>query len=208
MHKGVIFLTKALDEDEAKQNVDNFMSDYGDGDVWDWYVIGGRWSGTLNAKTEEFFTKSEEHFKSVYPDNDHPFLTTNMVSEQKEALEKIWTELGGNGLNPYARNTYSSMGYNDDIVPLTTCIDVVNKWKKNLNEEAEALWNKILEAKEKSTSGEYDMSGYYAKRYAELKYDEFCFESNVFDIENHTNNPERALNTPDEYFAVMIDMHN
>ena len=52
------------------------------------------------------------------------------------------------------------------------------------------------------------MSGYYAKRYAEAKYDEFSFDSNVYDIDNQTNNPEEALKQPEQYFAVMVDMHN
>ena len=37
MHKGVILLVKAQDKEEAKQEVSNFMEQYGDGDVWDWY---------------------------------------------------------------------------------------------------------------------------------------------------------------------------
>ena len=57
MHKGVILLIKASQRDEAKDKVQEFMVHYGDGDIWDWYVIGGRWSGTLNSKSKEFFTE-------------------------------------------------------------------------------------------------------------------------------------------------------
>ncbi len=57
MHKGVILLIKASDKNEAKDKVQEFMVQYGDGDIWDWYVIGGRWSGTLNSKSKEFFEK-------------------------------------------------------------------------------------------------------------------------------------------------------
>jgi hypothetical protein len=41
-----------------------------------------------------------------------------------------------------------------------------------------------------------------------MKYDEFCFDSNVYDTELDTNDPTQALENADEYFAVMIDMHN
>jgi hypothetical protein len=44
MHKLVICLTKAQNKGEARGNVEDFLEQYGDGDVWDWYVIGGRWS--------------------------------------------------------------------------------------------------------------------------------------------------------------------
>jgi hypothetical protein len=205
MHKGVILLIKASEIDEAKDKIQEFLVQYGDGDIWDWYVIGGRWSGTLNSKSKEFFVKAEEHFKVVYPDRENPFLTKSMVEEQHQALGDIWSVIGGKGLNPYARNSYNDFGYDDDVVPLSECIDVVIEWKKDLNEEAEIAWDKMLEAKKKEG---HDMTPYYAKRYAETKYDEFCFDSNVFDTELDTNDPTQAIENADQYFAVMIDMHN
>lgn len=53
MHKGVILLTKAKNREEAKAKAEEFLEPYGDGDVWDWYVIGGRWSGTLDNYSPE-----------------------------------------------------------------------------------------------------------------------------------------------------------
>lgn len=82
---------KASQIDEAKDKVQEFMVHYGDGDIWDWYVIGGVWSGTLNSKSKEFFVKAEEHFKVVYPDEENPFLTQSMVEEQHQALGDIWS---------------------------------------------------------------------------------------------------------------------
>jgi len=208
MHKGVILLTKATDSDEAVVNVENFLEDYGDSKVWDWYVVGGRWSGTLNSKSKEFFEKSEEHFKATYPEytNERPFLTTKMVEEQAAALETIWDTIGGIGKNPLARNQYTDRTGDDDTMPLTECLEVVKTWTKDFEKEAEVMWNKMTEAK--ANKDGHDMSPYYASRYAELKHDMFCFESNVFDIETHTNNPDEAIKNADQYFAVMVDMHN
>ena len=205
MHKGVILLIKSSQIDEAKDKVQEFMVQYGEGDIWDWYVIGGRWSGTLNSKSKEFFEKSEAHFKATYSENDPHFISTKMVEEQADMLNAIWTEIGGEGLNPYTRNTYNDFGYDDDVVALSECKDVVIEWKKDIEAEAEIAWNKMLEAKKKEG---YDMSSYYAKRYAEMKYDEICFDSNVYDTELQTNDPTQALENANEYFAVMIDMHN
>lgn len=206
MHKGVILLTKATDSDEAVVNVESFLEDYGDGKVWDWYVVGGRWSGTLNAKTKEFFEKAETHFKAAYPDNQNPFLTTNMVEEQAAALQEIWEGLGETSKNPYSRNQYTDRTGDDDTMPLTECLEVVKTWTKDFEKEAEIVWNKMTEAK--ANKDGRDMSPYYASQYAEFKHDMFCFESNVFDIETHTNNPDEAIKNADQYFAVMVDMHN
>jgi len=205
MHKGVILLTKASDKDEAIENANTFLEDYGDGDVWDWYVIGGRWSGTLNPKSSEFFLKAEAHFKRMYPDMGE-FLSTKMVQEQAQALEIIWEEIGGEGSNPYARSSYDRDGDDDDALPLSNCLRVVTEWSKDMDAEAETFWTKMVEAK--GTGEKHDMSAYYANRYAECKYDEFCFESNVYDIDEQTNNPSTALENADQYFAVMVDMHN
>jgi hypothetical protein len=205
MHKGVILLIKSSQIDEAKDKVQEFMVQYGEGDIWDWYVIGGRWSGTLNSKSKEFFEKSEAHFKATYSENNPYFISTKMVEEQADMLNAIWTEIGGEGLNPHTRNSYNDFGYDDDVVALSECKDVVIEWKKDIEAEAEITWNKMLEAKKKEG---YDMSSYYAKRYAEMKYDEFCFDSNVYDTELQTNDPTQALENANEYFAVMIDMHN
>jgi hypothetical protein len=205
MHKGVILLTKASDKDEAIENANTFLEGYGDGDVWDWYVIGGRWSGTLNPKSSKFFLKAEAHFKKMYPDKGE-FLSTKMVQEQTQALELIWEEIGGEGSNPYARSSYDRDGDDDDALPLSNCVRVVTEWTKDMNAEAETFWTKMLEAKKPDS--EHDMSAYYANRYAECKYDEFCFESNVYDIDEQTNNPSTALENVDQYFAVMVDMHN
>ena len=50
MHKGVILLVKTLDKEEALNEVESFLEPYGEGDVWDWYRIGGRWNNTLAPK--------------------------------------------------------------------------------------------------------------------------------------------------------------
>lgn len=209
MHKGVICLTQAADRDEAISNVESFLEQYGDGDVWDWYVIGGRWSGTLNAKTKEFFEKAAKLFKDAYPENNHDFLTQNMVNEQAIPLQKIWEDMGQTSKNPYSRDQYKDVTGDDDAVLLSDCIEVVNEWKKDMNAEAEEMWAKMVEARENEKENPTaTMSAYYAGLYRDLKYDSFSFESNVYDIVNHTNNPEEALKEPEKWFAVMVDMHN
>lgn len=205
MHKGIILLTKASDKDEALSEIEVFLESYGEGDVWDWYVIGGRWSGTLNPKTREFYAIASKHFEKTHPENNPSFITKNMVTEQEEALNEIWSSIGGTGLNPYARDNYDRLGADDDVIPLNDCIDVVNEWHKDLNDIADINWNSMVKAKEEKDNG---MSAYYANRYAEAVYDEFCFESNVYDIQNLTNDPTKALESVGEYFAVMVDMHN
>lgn len=208
MHKGVICLTKAQDRDEAISNVESFLEPYGDGDVWDWFVIGGRWSGTLNTKTKEFNKKAKELFERAYPNREHQFLTQKMVDEQKSELQKIWEGMGETSKNPYSRDQYKDVTCDDDALPLSECIEVVTEWKKDMNAEAEEVFTKLLEAREEEKTKGGTMSAYYAGIYKNLKYDDFSFESNVFDTENATNDPDFALSNPNGWYAVMVDLHN
>lgn len=143
MHKGIICLTRATNSDDAIGNVETFLEDYGNGNVFDWYTIGGRWSGALNQKS---------------------------------------------------------------CIELSSCIDVVKEWKLDMKEESEKYFNLML--KEVAKNQEHDLSAYYAGLYKNAKYDAFSCKSNVFDIDNQTNNPEIALSNPDGWFAVMIDIHH
>jgi hypothetical protein len=211
MHKGVICLTKATDKDDAISNVESFLEQYGNGDVWDWYVIGGRWSGLLNPKHNLFQEKAEKHFKAAYPEKEHPFLTQNMVEEQSAALDTIWAEIGGTGKHPYQRDSYANGGADDDSVPMSTCLEIINEWKTDMRAEAEKHFEKMLEAREKEKGNDSKfntMSAYYAGLYKDCLYDNFSFESNVYDIDEGTNNIETALENPDKYYAVVVDMHN
>lgn len=206
MHKGQIFLTKASDRDEAVGNVREFLDEHQDR-VWDWYVIGGRWSGHLNPKSEEFYKLAEAHFKKAYPENDNAFLTNTMITENADVLQNIWSEeLGQEGENPYARDSYSNDGDEDDVLPLTECQDRVKDWAKDLNVVAQESWDKMIASKKDNTK--HDMSAYYANRYAEAVYDEYCFDTNTYDIDNQTNDVLGALENTNEYFAVMVDIHN
>lgn len=210
MHKGVILLTEAENREEAKEKVEEFLEQYGDGDVWDWYDIGNRWNNTLapKDKAEEFQKWIHETYKDVFKDG---YYSLNDLENEKDKkiIQEKWESLELKGYNPY----YSAYGFsipNDkgdyNIIPLKECVDIVKEWVKDLNEEKEKLWQKMVEAREESKNGKYDISGYYAGQYKNAQYENFCFESNVYNVT--TEEAERLPEEIEKYWAVMIDMHN
>ena len=146
MHKGIIALVKARSAEQAKELVANYIEPYGDGDVWDWYEVGGRWNGTLGKS---------------------------------------------------------------NVLPLKDCINIVKKWRKDMEKESEAAFKLMLKERRKEKTPKFKsstMSGYYAGRYRDLKYRTFSFESNVFNIEE-----DESENVPKDvkgYWAVLLDLHN
>jgi len=70
------------------------------------FIIGGRWSGILQQRTEEFEERVRE--EQVLREENH-----------KNALQKTWESVGGEGLNPYCRDSEKGEGYADDARILT-----------------------------------------------------------------------------------------
>lgn len=50
MHYGVLVVTNSFPTDELVAEV---LAPYSDGKEWDWYQIGGRWTGTLDGYDPE-----------------------------------------------------------------------------------------------------------------------------------------------------------
>jgi hypothetical protein len=83
----------------------------------DWYVVGGRWSGEFQLwEVGEAFSKEVKKAK-LFKNND--FVSYKEIEDNKDALQTIWKKVGGKGINPYGRDSYSFLGYEDDAVKIT-----------------------------------------------------------------------------------------
>lgn len=201
MHKGCIILVKATDKEDALGQVVNFMEPYGDGDVWDWYQIGGRWTNTLAPKV--LVDAFNEKAKEMLPVGEHGFYLQKDVDKLLPDLQKTWEKVGLNGQCPFS-NHYDlpNEGGYYDAAPLAECLDTVKEWVKDLEKEKEELFGKLIESREKKDT----MDAYYAGLYKDASYGNFCFESNVYNVTE-----ELAEEIPDDvtgYWAVMVDMHH
>jgi len=152
MHTLVILLTKAEDKEEAISNCEEFLEQYGEGDVWDWYVIGGRWD--------------------------------NYLSPQENTEE----------------NTYN-------VLPLADCLEIVRENIRDMAVIVDKCLKDMLEAIEKEKKGEDGISSaYYASLYSDAKYNNFSFDSMVYDIT--TEEGEILPANTEGYWAIVIDLHN
>ena len=219
MHKGVILLTKASSKEGAISAAESFLEPYGNSRVWDWYVIGGRWSGTLRedsldkkklAKYHKEFEKRKLGWTSA----------ENSEEAQREKAWALWREMfpEWKGDPPVYRDRYKQEGQSDDVLPLSECLTAVESWRKAYldakNEFIENLSKRLKESlveqkakkpangsKKKKWVPPVDYLLYQAGKYA---YDDFSFESCVVNTEDGgCNLPE----TTNGWYAVMVDMH-
>jgi len=196
MHKGIILLTKNPD---IEGTVDQFMND--NPDVWDWWVIGGRWNQTLSPFKEKFGKIAKDIIKS-----DKGFISMQDIEDHQTELQTVWENLGATGQNPYtdhyklpreAGNTY-------DIVPLSDCIDIVRDWhqtpKDGIKAEEEA--RKWLDGT-KATNN-YDMYGFALQEAVDIYKQTFSNNCNVYNIDTWNYSIPKDL---EGWTAVMIDIH-
>lgn len=212
MHKGIILLTKAVNKAEAIWNVNSFLEHYGDWNVWDWYQIWGRWTGTLAPNVEKFYKFASKVMKN----ESWYWFTTKEIEEHQHELQAEWELMWMEWPNPYADHYLLPTDWGVyDVMLLKECQDTVKEWLWDLEKRAEEYWEKAVEErkekKEKKEKWEFvskrsDMSWYYAKKYSEAHYWEFCFDTNVYNID--TDEAESLPENMEWYRAVMVDMHN
>jgi len=204
MHKGIILLFKAETKDDI--DVDKFMEPYGDGKVWDWYQIGGRWSGSINPLFTVFNEKTKEKKKELTAVNKNIGITDKQINENKEYFQKIWEEIGGTGKNPLSRDQYkqSEEGNEDDIIPLKDCIDIVNEWG-NDKAKHEFIVEETKKMNEYKAKKDQDMYGYMMIKIGNFIQENFCFDCNVFNTETYDYSIPKDI---ENWYAVMIDIHN
>lgn len=207
MHKGVILLTEASNKKEALEKVESFLEPYGKGNVWDWYAIGGRWNNTLAPKEliDQFHIVVDNQI--LKKTDGMPFISQQQVEQNQDKLQEAWESLELKGLNPYC-NHYQlpEEGNTYDVVKLSDCIDTVKEWIINVPGALEELWNSMVEARKEVDNYKYSMVGYLAGKYKDLEYDNFSFETNVYNID--TDEAEKLPELLDGWWAVMVDMHN
>lgn len=205
MHKGVILIVKAEDSESARSSVNEFLESYRDSRVYDWYVIGGRWSGTLSL--DKFDKTIMKAFNEEYDKLGLAWVggANTQEVQDKKAIELSKKYFPNQGLVPgIARNRYNREGYADDIVPLVECIETVREWSEEYKDRKKEIKEEI---KKKVLAGE-EIEDYVLYIAGKTAYDDFSFESNVFNITEGGFLIPESKEEMEGYYAVMIDMHN
>lgn len=199
MHKGTILLMQLECREEAREKTEAFLEEYKDR-VWDWYQIGGRWTGTLDKYNPE-----DDPANIVKCD------LCDGTGDRKDLSPPAHKESCGgcNGCHGKGKRVVWPTQFGDrdgDIMPLDKCLDVVKEWAQDPEEAGKA---EVQTAEERyGKSGKIpnlNMYGHCLGKAGELYQQNFGFESNVF------NTHAFDYSIPDDttgWWAVIVDMHN
>lgn len=200
MHTRVIVLLKADDKKSALSKVKTFLELYYE-DVYDWYVIGGRWNNLLAPKRKEF----DEFASKLCNPTNGSFINQNDVDKNQKELQAEWERLGMKGDNSWCNHyDLSEDGNEYDVLPLFECVEYVKSQCQNKEVQEQEAWNSMVAARENNPKD--TMSAYYAGIYRNIKYSDFSLETSVYDVE--TQESELVPDDIAGYFAIVVDMHN
>ena len=199
MHKGVILLAKAENQDDAKAQVEEFLNDY-EGDVWDWYQIGGRWTGTL----DKYDPEKDENNIEICELCKGSGQRNDSLGKQARQKNPEYACNGCQGKGKSVKWPTAWKEHNGDILPLKDCLPIVSEWQQEYIKDGQAEEKKAAEWLAKDPKS-YNMYGYSLRCAANIYQQSFSFDSNVFNIKSYDFNiPEDTT----DWFAVIIDMHN
>jgi len=213
MHKGIIILTKAGDKSEATTNVNSFLDEGGE-QIFDWYVIGGRWTGVLDKYDPE---EDERNYETClicggtglrnddlgkeHRSKDPDYKCNGCATYNNETKQYEYGKFGKGrrlkwSLEPHANN----------VMLLAKCIDVVREWSQDPIIDGMLGVNKAVEwLNGERGKNDYRMYGYALHCASLLLRQSFSPECNVYNIESFDFSiPENI----DDYYAVMVDIHH
>ncbi|MBI1307051.1 MAG: hypothetical protein GC181_10655 [Bacteroidetes bacterium] len=145
----------------------------------DWFVIGGRWSGIFNPVVEPFEKEAARRLVELGVRLTASGFFDKDLSTHQKVLQHIWETHGGKDVNPYNRNHYNRLGYEDDAVILTS------------------YW--IDKLRLKAQEDVYEVSFDYQLR---------CFNTATNQLISLTDCLEDADTYRDTHWIVVVDYHD
>ncbi len=80
----------------------------------DWFVLGGRWSGTLaEARLGQTY---REALLAAFADIVEGWYPERLTQKYPDRLNDIWREVGGTEISPLNRKGYDELGDEDDAM--------------------------------------------------------------------------------------------
>jgi len=193
MHVHHLIAVVAESEDEAASVVESFLEGY-EGSVWDWYEIGGRWSGAFGDGRDILCAEGNlERFMEM--------VDGGIASRLGEIRDLRRYLIGDDG----SEDSYDPLGFGAPNTP------EAKSYRAQHYLESAMLFAEMLRSDEPDDP-RFEMLGWRLRKLGSLLSDYYLFDSMFFDAEAHTGRKdalvERVATSPGTQWLVSVDLHN
>jgi hypothetical protein len=214
MHYYHIISVQAETKEEAESATALALDPYGDGQVWDWYEIGGRWDGVLGATGATEETTVEGTNALSYADNPELFVKTldDIEAAHSGRVKEILAELNGD----YIRT--------EDVGPSMLGLPIPDRAATALriskhNRAMSLAFKKILSMKtvpdgplDGEAFGVAAMMVYKLRQLCDFLAGQYTSNSHFYDYANYSTHTSYLRGRIEEggtsEWLVVVDLHN
>lgn len=194
----VSFLAVEADTPEgAIGAVEEFLEGYRES-AYDWYAIGGRWSGAAGG--DDLVCAGER--RSVFDD-----LVKRGVRARDEEFNRIRQHFSGPDPRFIERNPFAGEG---ELSAEREAEMTERIWSGYI--ETQRQFGEVLSQTSAPSGGGHGLLGYYLRELASYLMDSYTTSSYFYDTVAHTNGVEnlyeRVRTAPTRQWVVVVDLHN
>ena len=196
MHFPHLIAAEADDASEAVEMAEYAIEGYGNGNVWDWYEVGGRWNGELEGNNTLCYSENSESFTKHID---------RCKESRKRELFSILDKLNGTQIGPDDVQDKFGLGIPDPE-------ESANRINED-NKKCAAEFQEILKLKDLPSSDiTFSLIGHYIYKLGSLISDYYTADSYFYDAAYGSASfeaiMERCKEEPSRQWLVLIDMHN
>jgi hypothetical protein len=198
MHYVHLVAVEAESDDEAIQHAEEAIEQYGEGDVWDWHEVGGRWDGYLDGKNVLRFSDNPAVFKQAIE---------GIRATRNDNIKSIIDTLSGKVIGP--DEVRSSLGLN--ILDPEGSAQRISAY----NVQGQAEFQSLLDATDYVAWAEEhvgSLMGYQLYKLGKLLAGHYASDSHFYD--GVAQDPSfqyvtaRVVTDPTTQWLVVMDLHN
>ena len=203
MHYMHLIAIEAESPEEAVSGVKEAIEEYGEGDVWDWCEVGGRWGGELAGSNVLAYADNPEEFQSQLDG-----ARSRRLHEMQELAQHFSSEV----VSMEPRESYS---LNSSLYAPThkrRSVLVSEVLQQILSMDPGADTSSLTAVGEDETDIDTHMIGYYMRKLGSLIADYYITASGFYDAAYGSpafnNVGKRCKENPSQQYLVVMDLHN
>jgi len=196
MHFIHLIAVEADDASEAVKMAEHAIESYGNGNIWDWYEVGGRWDGELEGNNTLCYSENSKAFVKHID---------RCKESRKRELIGMLDKLNGTQIKPDDVQDKFVLGIPDPE-------ESANRINED-NKKCAARFQEILKLKDlPSSDTTFGLTGYYLYKLGALISEFYTADSYFYDAAYGSSSfeaiMERCKEEPSRQWLVNIDMHN